>query len=136
MASKFSAEERAAMKERAAELKAQANKEDGEKAVLAKIKEMPPADRDMAQRIHEIVTKTAPDLVPRTFYGMPAYAKEGTVLCFFKAASKFKQRYATLGFTDKANLDDGPMWATDFALKELTKADEKKIAALVKQAVS
>ena len=136
MASKFSAEERAAMKERAAELKAQANKEDGEKAVLAKIKEMPPADRDMAQRIHEIVTKTAPDLVPRTFYGMPAYAKEGTVLCFFKAASKFKQRYATLGFTDKANLDDGPMWATDFALKELTKADEKRIAALVKQAVS
>ena len=136
MAAKFSAEERAAMKERAAELKAQANKEDGEKAVLAKIKEMPPADRDMAERIHAIVTKTAPQLVPRTFYGMPAYALDGTVLCFFKAASKFKQRYATVGFTDKANLDSGSMWATDFALKELTKADEKKIAALVKQAVS
>jgi uncharacterized protein YdhG (YjbR/CyaY superfamily) len=136
MASKFSAEERAAMKERAAELKAQASKEDGTKAVLAKIKEMPPADRDMAERIHAIVVKVAPDLVPRTFYGMPAYAKDGTVLCFFKAASKFKQRYATLGFTDKANLDDGSMWATDFAVKELTKADEKKITALVKQAVS
>jgi uncharacterized protein YdhG (YjbR/CyaY superfamily) len=136
MAPKFSAEERAAMKERAAELKAQANKEDGEKAVLAKIKEMPPADRAMAERIHAIVLATAPDLVPRTFYGMPAYAMDGTVLCFFKAASKFKQRYATLGFTDKANLDDGTMWPTDFGLKELTKADEEKIAALVKQAIS
>jgi uncharacterized protein YdhG (YjbR/CyaY superfamily) len=136
MAPKFSAEERAAMKERAAELKAQANKEDGEKAVLAKIKEMPPADRAMAERIHAIVLATAPDLVPRTFYGMPAYAIDGTVLCFFKAASKFKQRYATLGFTDKANLDDGTMWPTDFGLKELTKADEEKIAALVKQAIS
>jgi uncharacterized protein YdhG (YjbR/CyaY superfamily) len=136
MAAKFSAEERAAMKERAAELKAQANKADGEKAVLAKIAEMKGSDRDIAERIHAIVMKTAPGLVPRTYYGMPAYAKDDKVLCFFKAAAKFNQRYATFGFTDKASLDDGTMWPTDYALKELTKADEKKIAALVKQAVS
>jgi uncharacterized protein YdhG (YjbR/CyaY superfamily) len=136
MAAKFSAEERAAMKERAAELKAQANKADGERAVLAKIAEMKGSDRDIAERIHAIVMKTAPGLVPRTYYGMPAYAKDDKVLCFFKAAAKFNQRYATFGFTDKASLDDGTMWPTDYALKELTKADEKKIAALVKQAVS
>jgi hypothetical protein len=136
MASKFSAVERAAMKERAAELKAEANKADGTKAVLAKIKEMNGPDREMAERIHAIVTKTAPDLVPRTFYGMPAYSKDDKVLCFFKAAAKFNQRYATLGFTDKANLDDANMWPTDYALRKLTSAEEKKIAALVRQAVS
>ena len=136
MASKFSAVERAAMKERAAELKAEANKADGTAAVLAKIKEMKGPDREMAERIHAIVTKTAPDLVPRTFYGMPAYSKDDKVLCFFKAAAKFNQRYATLGFTDKANLDDGNMWPTDYALRKLTSAEEKKIAALVRQAVS
>jgi uncharacterized protein YdhG (YjbR/CyaY superfamily) len=136
MASKFSAEERAAMKERAAELKAEANKADGTKAVLAKIAEMKGSDKEMAEKIHAIVTKTAPDLLPRTFYGMPAYAKDDKVLCFFKAAAKFNQRYATFGFTDKANLDDGNWWPTDFALTKLTSADEKKLAALVKQAVS
>lgn len=136
MATKFSAEERAAMKERAAELKAQATKADGEKAVLAKIKDMPPADRKMAEQLHKLITSTGPDLVPRTYYGMPAYAKDDKVLCFFKAASKFNQRYATFGFTDKANLDAGNMWPTDYALKELTEADEKKIAALVKKAIS
>jgi len=136
MASKFSAEERAAMKERAAELKAEANKADGTAAVLAKIAEMKGPDKEMAERIHAIVTKTAPDLVPRTFYGMPAYARDDKVLCFFKAAAKFNQRYATFGFTDKANLDDGNFWPTDFALKKLTSADEKRIAALVRQAVS
>jgi len=136
MASKFSAEERAAMKERAAELKAQANKADGEKAVVAKIKELPPADRTMAERLHKLITTTAPDLVPRTYYGMPAYAKDDKVLCFFKAASKFNQRYATLGFTDKANLDAGNMWPTDYALTELSDADEKKIITLVKKAIS
>ena len=123
------------MKERAAELKAAANKADGEKAVVAKIKELPPPDRKMAERLHELIMSTAPDLVPRTYYGMPAYAKDDAVLCFFKAASKFKQRYATLGFTDKANLDAGSMWPTDYALTELTAADEKKIVALVKKAV-
>ena len=132
----FSAEERAAMKERAAELKAAANKADGEKAVLAKIAEMKGSDKDMAERIHAIVTKTAPDLVPRTYYGMPAYAKDDKVLCFFKAAAKFNQRYATLGFSYKANLDAGNVWPTDYALVTLTPADEKKIAALVKQAVT
>jgi len=124
------------MKERAAELKAAANKADGEKAVLGKIAEMPGPDREMAERLHALIMKTAPDLVPRTYYGMPAYSKDDSVLCFFKAASKFNQRYATLGFTDKASLDDGNMWPTDYALKKLTPADEKKIAALVKQAVS
>jgi uncharacterized protein YdhG (YjbR/CyaY superfamily) len=133
---KFTAEERAAMRERAKELKAASKKADGEKDVLAKIAEMPKADRVMAERIHAIVKKTAPELVPRTWYGMPAYTKDDKVVCFFKAAAKFKSRYATLGFSDNANLDDGAMWPTDFALKELTTAGEKKIAALVKRAVS
>jgi uncharacterized protein YdhG (YjbR/CyaY superfamily) len=130
----FSAEERAAMKERARELKAGTG--DGEKDVLAKIAEMPAGDRAMAERIHAIVAETAPDLTPRTWYGMPAYAKDGKVVCFFKSADKFKSRYATLGFSDKAKLDDGNMWPTDFALKKLTAADEKRIGELVKQAVS
>jgi hypothetical protein len=131
----FSAEERAAMKERAAELKAAATKADGEAAVLAKIKEMSGSDRKMAERLHQLITTTAPDLVPRTYYGMPAYAKDDAVLCFFKAAAKFNTRYATLGFSDKAKLDVGSMWPTDYALTELTAADEKKIVALVKKAV-
>ena len=132
----FTAEERAAMKERARELKAEKSKADGESDVLAKIAEMPKADRAMAERIHKIVKASAPDLTPRTWYGMPAYAKDGKVVCFFKSASKFKSRYATFGFNDPANLDDGAMWATSFALKKLTAADEKKIGALVKKAVS
>lgn len=131
----FSAEERAAMKERAAELKAAANKEDGAKAVLAKIAEMGDADRALAERVHAIVTATAPDLVPRTWYGMPAYAKDGDVLCFFQSAGKFKSRYATLGFSDQARLDDGAMWPTYYALARITPAEEKTIAALVKRAV-
>src|ERR1051325_7301573 len=130
----FTAEERAAMKERARELKAGTG--DGEKDVLAKISEMPAADRAMAERIHAIVTDTAPDLTPMTWCGMPAYAKDGKVVCFFKSAAKFKSRYATLGFSDKAKLDDGNMWPTDFALKKLTAADEKRIGELVQQAVS
>jgi uncharacterized protein YdhG (YjbR/CyaY superfamily) len=128
----FTAEERAAMKERAKELKSAG----GEKEVLAKIAEMPQSDRAMAERVHAIVKASAPDLVPRTWYGMPAYAKDDKVVCFFKSAAKFKSRYATLGFSDKANLDNGVMWPTDFALKKLTAAEEKKIAALVKKAVS
>jgi len=132
----FTAEERAAMRERARELKAAAGRADGEREVLAKIAEMPASDRAMAERIHEIVTATAPDLSPRTWYGMPAYAKDDKVVCFYKSAHKFKSRYATLGFSDKANLDDGHMWPTDFALKELTAADEKRITGLVKKAVS
>jgi uncharacterized protein YdhG (YjbR/CyaY superfamily) len=133
----FSAEERAAMRERAAELKAEARKADGEKILLAKVKEMPPADRKMAERIHEIVKANAPDLSPKTWYGMPAYAnKDGKVVIYFQDAAKFDSRYATFGFNDTANLDDGQMWPTSFALKKLTAADEKKIAALVKKAVS
>ena len=132
----FTAEERAAMKERARELKAEKSKADAESDVLAKIAEMPKADRAMAERIHAIVKASAPDLTPRTWYGMPAYAKDGKVVCFFKSASKFKSRYATFGFNDPANLDDGAMWATSFALKKLTAADERKIGALVKKAVS
>jgi uncharacterized protein YdhG (YjbR/CyaY superfamily) len=132
----FSAEERAAMRERAAELKAEARKADGEKALLAKVKEMPQADRVMAERIHEIVKANAPDLSPKTWYGMPAYAnKDGKVVIYFQDAAKFDSRYATFGFNDAANLDDGAMWPTSFALKKLTAADEKKIAALVKKAV-
>jgi uncharacterized protein YdhG (YjbR/CyaY superfamily) len=131
----FTAEERAAMKERAQELKAAASKEDGEKAVLQKIAEMPKADRVMAERFHAIVTASAPDLSPKTWYGMPAYAKGGKIVCFFKSADKFKSRYATLGFEESANLDDGAMWPTSFALTELTATEEKKIAALVKKAV-
>jgi uncharacterized protein YdhG (YjbR/CyaY superfamily) len=117
-------------------LKEAAGKADGEAAVLAKIAEMPKADRVMAERIHALVKATAPDLAARTWYGMPAYAKDGHVVCFFKSAHKFKSRYATLGFSDKANLDEGLMWPTDFALKELTGAEETRIAELVKKAVS
>ena len=132
----FTAEERAAMKERANELKAEASKADGEKAVLAKIAEMPRPDRAMAERLHAIVKDSAPALSPKTWYGMPAYAKDGKVVCFFQSADKFKSRYATLGFSDTANLDDGAMWPTSFALKKLSAADEAKIRALVKKAVS
>jgi uncharacterized protein YdhG (YjbR/CyaY superfamily) len=133
----FSAEERAAMKERAQELKAEERRADGEEALLAKIAEMPEPDRAMAERLHAIVTASAPDLLPKTWYGMPAYAnKNGNVVCYFTAASKFKSRYATFGFNDDANLDNGTMWPTSFALMELTAADEAKIGALVKKAVS
>jgi uncharacterized protein YdhG (YjbR/CyaY superfamily) len=133
----FTAEERAAMRERAKELKAQASREDAEKAVLAKIAEMPDADRAMAERLHEIITTSAPGLSPKTWYGMPAYAnRDGKIVCFFTPASKFKERYATFGFNADANLDEGDMWATSFALQKLSAAAEKKIVALVKQAVS
>jgi uncharacterized protein YdhG (YjbR/CyaY superfamily) len=132
----FSPEERAAMKERAREAKAAAGKADGESDVLAKIAEMPESDRAMAERLHAIVKASAPDLSPRTWYGMPAYARDGKVVCFFQSAQKFKTRYATFGFSDRANLDDGAVWPVAFALKKLTAADEKKIAALVKKAVS
>jgi hypothetical protein len=136
----FTAEERAAMKERAKELKAAArgnrDKADGESEVLAKISEMPEPDRAMGKRLHAIVTSSAPDLTPRTWYGMPAYAKDGKVVCFFQGAQKFKTRYATFGFSDKANLDDGAMWPVAFALTKLTAADEARIGALVKKAVS
>ena len=128
------------MKERAQELKAEArankNKADGEREVLAKIAEMPEPDRAMAERLHAIVTASAPDLSPKTWYGMPAYAKDGKVVCFFQSAEKFNSRYATFGFNDEANLDEGAMWPTSFALTELTAADEAKIGALVKKAVS
>jgi len=133
----FSAEERAAMKERARELKAQKSREAGESDLLDKIAEMPATDRRMAERIHAIVTATAPGLAPKTWYGMPAYADgDGKVVCFFKSADKFKERYATFGFNEPAKIDEGSMWATSFALTKLTPADEKKIAALVKKAVS
>jgi uncharacterized protein YdhG (YjbR/CyaY superfamily) len=133
----FTAEERAAMKERAQELKAEARRADGEKGLLAKIAEMPEPDRAMAERLHAIITASAPDLSPKTWYGMPAYAnKDGKVVCYFTAASKFKERYATLGFNDTASLDEGNMWPTSFALKDLTAAEEAKIEALVKKAVS
>ena len=132
----FTAEERAAMKERAQELKAEAEKADGESALLAKIAEMPGPDRAMAKRLHAIVKASAPGLSPKTWYGMPAYAKDGKVVCYFQSAQKFKSRYATLGFSDRANLDEGAMWPTAFALTELTAADEARIGALVKRAVS
>ncbi|HEX2041394.1 MAG TPA: DUF1801 domain-containing protein [Acidimicrobiales bacterium] len=137
----FTDEERAAMRERAQELKAAASsrrpgKADGESDVLAKIAEMAGPDRAMAERLHAIVKDSAPALSPRTWYGMPAYAKDGNVVCFFQSAQKFKTRYATLGFSDKANLDEGAMWPTAFALKELTAAEEARISALVKRAVS
>jgi uncharacterized protein YdhG (YjbR/CyaY superfamily) len=132
----FSEDERLAMRERAREMKARAGKADGESAVLAKIASMQAADRAMGQRIHAIVKASAPSLSPQTWYGMPAYAKDGKVVCFFQDAQKFKARYATLGFSDQANLDEGQMWPTSFALKELTAADEARIAALVKKAVS
>jgi uncharacterized protein YdhG (YjbR/CyaY superfamily) len=132
----FTAEERAAMKERARELKAEATKADGEKALLAKIAEMKGTDREMATRLHAIITAAAPALSPKTWYGMPAYAKDGKIVCFFQSAGKFDARYATFGFNDTAHLDDGAMWPTSWALKDLTAAEEKKIGALVKKAVS
>ena len=138
----FTDEERAAIRERARELKAdrrrspRAGKADGEGDVLAKIAEMPKPDRVLAERLHAIIKDSAPDLSPRTWYGMPAYATEGKVLRFFQSGQKFKTRYATLGFSDRSNLDDGTMWPTAFALKALTAADETTIAALVKRAVS
>jgi uncharacterized protein YdhG (YjbR/CyaY superfamily) len=132
----FTAEERAAMKERAQELKAEARRADGESALLAKIAEMPEPDRTLGKRLHALITASAPALSPKTWYGMPAYAKDGKVVCFFQSADKFKSRYATLGFSDEANLDEGAMWPTSFALKELTAAEEARIAALVKKAVS
>jgi uncharacterized protein YdhG (YjbR/CyaY superfamily) len=132
----FSAEERAAMKERARELKAEAAKADGEAALLAQVAEMKGSDRTMAKRLHAIIKKTAPTLSPKTWYGMPAYANEdGKVVCFFQSAGKFNSRYATFGFSDEANLDKGAMWPTSFALAKLTAAEEKQIAALVKKAV-
>ena len=138
----FTDEERAAMKERVQELKrearrgSRAKKANGESDVLAKIAEMPKPDRAMAERLHVIIKASAPALSPRTWYGMPAYAKDGNVVCFFQSAHKFKARYATFGFSDKANLDEGTVWPVAFALKELTAADEARIAALVKNAVS
>jgi uncharacterized protein YdhG (YjbR/CyaY superfamily) len=136
----FTADERAAMKARAQELKAEArasrNKADGERDALAAIAAMHEPDRAMAERLHSIITASAPDLAAKTWYGMPAYAKDGKVVCFFQSAEKFKSRYATLGFGDPANLDEGAMWPTSFALKELSAAAEAKIAALVKKAVS
>jgi uncharacterized protein YdhG (YjbR/CyaY superfamily) len=133
----LSAQERAAMKERLKELKAEARKADGEKALLAKIAEMKGSDKAMAKRIHAIVTASAPTLSPKTWYGMPAYAnKDGKVVCFFQSGQKFEARYATFGFSDSANLDEGAMWPTAFALRELTPAEEERIVALVKQAVS
>ena len=136
----FTDEERAAMKERAKELKAEArankDKAEGENAVLAAIAAMQESDRAMAERLHAIIKASAPDLSPKTWYGMPAYAKDGKVVCFFQSAQKFNTRYATFGFSDEANLDEGAMWPTAFALKELTAAEEARIGALVKKAVS
>jgi uncharacterized protein YdhG (YjbR/CyaY superfamily) len=138
----FTDEERAAMKERAQELKAEARrgprakKADGESDVLAKIAGMPAPDRAMAERLHALIKGSAPALSPRSWYGMPAYAKDGNVVCFFQGAHKFKARYATFGFSDKANLDEGAVWPVAFALKELTAADEARLGALVKKAVS
>ena len=133
----FSEEEKAAARERVRELKAAATREEGERDLLQKIAEMSEHDRDMAKRLHALITATAPDLAPKTWYGQPAYAdKDGKIICFFQPASKFKTRYATLGFNDSARLDDGSMWPVAFALKELTAADEAKITALVKKAVS
>jgi uncharacterized protein YdhG (YjbR/CyaY superfamily) len=132
----FTAEEKAAMRERARELKAAASKADAESDVLAKIAELPEPDRAMAEKVHALIKASAPDLAPRTWYGMPAYTKDGDVVCHFQPAQKFKTRYATLGFSDKANLDEGAMWPTSYALKKLTAAEKERIAALVKQAVS
>jgi uncharacterized protein YdhG (YjbR/CyaY superfamily) len=132
----FTADERAAMKERAKEQKAEAQKADGERAVLAKIAEMQGTDRAMGKRLHEIIKASVPALSPKTWYGMPAYAKEGKVVCFFQSAQKFNSRYATFSFSDEANLDEGAMWPTSFALKELTATEEAKISSLVKRAVS
>ncbi len=138
----WTADERAAMRERARELKAagrrgpRTDKADGESDVLAKIAEMPERDRAMAERLHAVIKASAPTLSPKTWYGMPAYARDGKVVCFFQSADKFKARYATFGFNDSANLDEGTMWPTSFALKELTAAEEARIVALVKKAVS
>jgi len=132
----FTAEERAAMRERVKELKSAAGKEEEKEAVLAKIAAMQGPDRAVAKRVHAIITANAPDLSPKLWYGMPAYARDGKIVCFFQDAQKFKTRYATLGFSDAANLDDGPMWPTTFALKELTAAAESRIAGIVKKAVS
>ncbi len=132
----FTDEERGAMRERAAELKAAAGKAEGGSAVLAKIATMPPPDRAIGERLHEIIKASAPVLSPKLWYGMPAYAKDGKVVCFFQSAQKFKTRYATLGFSDAANLDEGAIWPTYFALKELTAAEEARIGAIVKKAVS
>ena len=134
----FSAEERAAMRDRVKEVRAEARgagKADGEAEVRAKIAEMQPRDRKMAERIHAVIKATAPSLTPRTWYGMPAYSKDGKVLCYFKAAAKFSMRYATFGFSDIGKLDEGTMWPTDFAIMELTPADEERIAALVRRAL-
>jgi uncharacterized protein YdhG (YjbR/CyaY superfamily) len=133
--SKFTADERAAMKERAQELKAEAAKADGEEALRAAIAKMQGKDRAMAERVHAIVTANAPELSPKTWYGMPAYAKDGEVVCFFQDAAKFKARYATFGFSDAAKLDQGALWPVAYALKELTAAEEKKLGSLVKKAV-
>jgi uncharacterized protein YdhG (YjbR/CyaY superfamily) len=136
----FTAAEKAAMRERAKEAKLEErmnkNRAEGEKAIREKIDEMSEPDRSMAERLHAVVTANAPDLMPRTWYGMPAYARDGKVVCYFTPAEKFESRYATFGFNDTANLDDGAMWPTSFALKKLTAAEEKKIGGLVKQAVS
>jgi uncharacterized protein YdhG (YjbR/CyaY superfamily) len=132
----FTAEEKAAMKELIKERRASGNRVEAEADCLAKIAEMPLSDRKMAERLHRLIASTAPQLAPKTWYGMPAYAKDGTVVCFFQSAAKFKARYATLGFTGKANLDDGEMWPTYYALKTLTTADEAKIAKLMKRAVT
>ena len=129
-------EERAAMRERAREMKAEARGADGEGEVLAKIAQMREPDRSMAKRLHAIIKSAAPELVPKTWYGMPAYAKDGKAVCFYQSAQKFKSRYAMLGFSDKAKLDDGAMWPVYYALQELTAAEEAKIVALVKKAVS
>ena len=136
----FTTDEKAAMRERAKELKAEsrrvADRADGERDVLAKIAEMPDSDRVMAERLHALIAAVAPELSPKTWYGMPAYTKDGNVVCFFQSAAKFKSRYATFGFNDSANLDKGAMWPTSFAMKKLTAAEEKEIGALVKKAVS
>ena len=132
----FTAAERTAMQERAREMKAASSRADGERDLLAKIAEMPEPDRSLAERVHAIVMAGAPELAPRTYYGMPAYARDGKVVCFFKPASKFKERYATFGFEGAARIDEGTMWPTSFALTELTPADEAMIGALVKKAVS
>ena len=131
----FTAEERAAIRERAKEQKAAASREEGERDLLEKIAAMPERDRAMAERLHALITANAPTLAPKTWYGMPAYARDGKIVCFFQPAEKFKTRYATLGFNDVATLDDGAMWPVAYALKELTASDEAKIVALVKKAV-
>jgi uncharacterized protein YdhG (YjbR/CyaY superfamily) len=132
----FTADEKAAMKELIKERRASGNKAEAEADCLAKIAEMPPSDRKLAERLHKIIVSNAPQLAPKTWYGMPAYAKDGSVVCFFQSAAKFKARYATLGFTDKANIDDGDMWPTYYGIKTLTAADEATIANLVKRAVT